>query len=402
MHHPDLARWRAETPGCTERIHLNNAGAALMPAPVLDAMRGHLDLEARIGGYEAADAAADDIGDAYAAIAARVGAASRNIAVVENATVAVAQALSSFDFRPGDRIVTSRADYISNQIMYLSLARRSGVEVVRADDLPEGGIDPESVRQQLRRGGAALVAVSWIPTNSGLVQPVEAVGEVCAEAGVPFLVDACQAVGQLPIDVAALRCDFLAATARKFLRGPRGAGFLYVSDAALAQGRHPLLVDMRGADWTEADRFELRPDARRFENWEFAYALLLGMGAAARYAEEVGEAGFRRARALAARLREELRAVPGLTVLDRGTSLCAIVTIRVGGHDAHAVRDWLRARGVNTTAQERADAVIDMDAKEAPSLLRLSPHYYNTEDEIAAAVELLREFLDSHPPSPAG
>jgi selenocysteine lyase/cysteine desulfurase len=390
---PDLARWRADTPGCAERIHLNNAGAALQPQPVLDAVRAHLQRESEVGGYEAADEAAEAVRQTYEAVARLVGCAARNIAVVESATVAFAQALTAFDFRPGDVVVTSRADYVSNQLMYLSLAQRLGVEVRRAADLPEGGVDPESVRAQLADGRVRLVAVTWIPTNSGLVQAARAVGTVCAEVGVPYLVDGCQAVGQVPVSVRDLDCDYLAGTARKFLRGPRGIGFLYVSDRALARGDHPLLVDMRGAEWTAADGYRLFDGARRFEKWESSCALVLGLGAAARYAETVGAMGHERARALAAVLRERLTALPGVRVMDRGSERGAIVTIATGGVDPEALKLRLRARGINTSVSSRDDAVIDMDAKGVRAVLRLSPHYYNTEDELDAAVAGLQEEL---------
>src|SRR6059058_366912 len=216
----ELDRWRRDTPGCRDRIHLNNAGAGLMPRPVLDALTNHLAREATIGGYEAADEAEPLVRETYALVAQLVGAAPRNIALVENATVAFSQALSAFDFRPGDRIVTTRSDYPSNQLMYLSLARRAGVETVRADDLPEGGVDAESVRRLARDPRTRLVALSWVPTNSGLVQDARAVGEVCAELGVPYVVDACQTVGQMAVDVNALRCDFLAATGASSCVGP--------------------------------------------------------------------------------------------------------------------------------------------------------------------------------------
>src|SRR2546425_4428586 len=230
------------------------------------------------------------------------------MAIVENATVAFSQAMSAFDFQPGDRIVTTRADYPSNQLTYLSLARRAGVETVRADDLPEGGVDPASVRRLAHHPRTRLVALSWVPTNSGLVQDAGAVGQACAELGVPYLIDACQSVGQMAVDAGALQCDFLSATARKFLRGPRGIGFLYVSDRALERGEYPLYIDMRGAEWITANTFELAPDARRFENWEFAHSLVLGLGEAARYAASVGvERGGKRARELAALARNELR-----------------------------------------------------------------------------------------------
>jgi selenocysteine lyase/cysteine desulfurase len=390
----DLARWRAETPGCEHLVHLNNAGAALVPRAVREAITAHLDLEDRLGGYEAADDQTAPIHEAYVRVARLLGAQARNIALVQNSTIAFAQAISAFDFKPGDVVLTSRSDYASNQIMYLSLARRRGVEIVRAPDAPEGGVDADEVRRLVARRRPTLVALTWIPTNSGLVQPVEAVGRICREADVPYLVDACQAVGQMPIDVQRLGCDYLAATSRKFLRGPRGVGFLYVSDKRLEAGAHPLLVDMHGATWTEADAFELTPDARRFESWEFAHALVLGLGAAAAYALDVGlETARDRARELAAYARSRLATLPQVRVLDRGPDLCAIVTAAVAGRDTKEIKLALRARGINTSSPEREDAVIDMDEKRASSALRISPHYYNTREEIDTAVEALQEIL---------
>lgn len=392
----ELQRWRADTPAAgAGRIHLNNAGAALMPLPVFNAIRHHLEREIRLGGYEAADEVAGRIDRVYDEVAGLLQApAGRNIALVENATVAFAQALSAYDPGPGDVVLTTRNDYASNQLMYLSLAERRGVEIVRAEDRPEGGVDPESVRSLLRRRRPVLVAVTWVPTNSGLVQPVEEIGRICEAEDVPYLVDGCQAVGQMPVDVASLRCDFLAGTGRKFLRGPRGTGFLYVSDRALAANRKPLFLDMRGADWVGADRYELRPDARRFENWEFAYALLMGLGEAAWYARGVGvDTGWARARALALRVREGLAAIDGVRVLDRGAELCAIVTAEVEGRPAGEVVAALREQGINTSAIDRVSAVLDMDEKGAATALRISPHYYNTEAEIDASLAALESLV---------
>jgi selenocysteine lyase/cysteine desulfurase len=386
-----LQQWRGDTPGCADHIHLNNAGAGLMPRSVLEAIVGHLSREARFGAYESADDAAAAVDDAYAAVAKLLGAQPRNIAVVENSTVAFFQALSAFDFKPGDVIVTTCNDYISNQLAYLSLAQRRGVEVKRGADLPSGGVDPQSVKELLRDPRARLLAVTWVPTNSGLMQPVKALGEIAESVGVPYLIDACQAVGEIPIDVIRTRCDFLSATARKFLRGPRGIGFLYVSDRALQRGDFPLYIDMRGADWLASDKFQPVPDARRFENWEFAYSLVLGLGEAARYALGVGvERAGQRARQLAASLRSKLSDLAGVRVLDRGSELAAIVTAEVAGWDARELSLLLRRRGITSSASLRAYAVIDMDEKRAATALRLSPHYYNSESEIDAAVEAIR------------
>src|SRR6266513_1562361 len=344
----ELDRWRRETPGCRERIHLNNAGAALMPQPVLQALTGFLEREAAIGGYEAADEAEPRVRETYELLGRLVGAAARNVAIVQNATVAFSQARSAFDFRPGDRIITTRADFPSIQLTYLSLARRAGVETVRADDLPEGGVDPASVRQLARHARTRLVALSWVPTNSGLVQDAGAVGEVCAELGVPYLIDACQAVGQLAVDVAALRCDFLAGTGRKFLRGPRGIGFLYVSDRMLERGAFPLFLDMRGADWTDPDAFRLAGGALRSRR---------GLGrprarpaarrpAAPTAGQDSGGTGAR-SRAGAVRHRDRGRGGPGC-----GRSQAALATAR---HQRELRRSEVgRARHGRQAGQHRA------------------------------------------------
>jgi selenocysteine lyase/cysteine desulfurase len=391
----DVARWRADTPGAIRRHHLNNAGAALQPRAVLEAVRHHLELESEIGGYEAAAAAQVRLDEAYRAVAALIAARPGNIAVASSATAAYAAALSAFDFAPGDAIVTTRADYLSNRIMFESLAARRGVRVHEAGDLPEGGVDPDSVRDLIRAERPRLVAVTWIPTFGGMVQRVEDVGAVCADENVPYLVDACQAVGQMVVDFVALRCDFLAATARKFLRGPRGIGFLAVSDRAIERKRHPLLVDMRGAAWTGPGSYRLYEGARRFEQWEQPLALVLGMGAAARYAMDAGVARTSaRAHALAATIRQRLGAIPGMRCLDRGERLSAIAAFACEGLEADAVVRALREHGVNTSSQALDENAVALGRLGAMSLLRVSPHYYNDDADLDAAEAALRELVN--------
>ena len=390
MTHPDLEKWRNHTPGCAHRIHLNNAGAALMPRAVIDACTQHLRLESELGGYEAADARRAEVARTYEDVGSLVDARAGNIAIVANATAAFIQAMSSFDFSPGDVIVTTRADYTSYQITFLSLAQRLGVVIKHAADLPEGGVDPDSVRELAQDPRCRLVHVSWIPTHAGIIQDAEAVGQVCEELDVPYLLDACQAVGQMPIDVSRLKCDYLSATARKFLRGPRGIGFLYASDKALSRGDHPLFVDMRGAKWTDAGRYDIAPTAMRYEDWEFSYALVLGLGAAARYARYVGiEAASERAFELARRIRERLREMSGVHVLDGGREQCAIVTASFDNRDAREVVAELSSLGINTTATLKWYGLLDFTEKQVESAIRISPHYYNTEEEIDVALDVI-------------
>ncbi|GGZ50994.1 aminotransferase class V [Streptomyces inusitatus] len=398
--HWDIEALRADTPGCRNVIHFNNAGCGLMATPVLDAVLDHLRLEARIGGYEASAARAADIGEFHTEVAALINAAPRNIAFAGSATHAYANALSAIPFEPGDTILTTRDDFVSNQIAFLSLRKRFGVTVVHAPDTPEGGVDVEAMAALMRSLRPRLVSATHIPTNSGLVSPIAEIGRHCRELDLLYLVDACQSVGQYPIDVAEIGCDLLTATCRKFLRGPRASGFLYASDSFLRAGYEPLFIDMHGARWTAPDRYEAVDSAARFEEWEFPYATVLGSAAAVRYARGIGvEAVAHRTPALAARLREALEPIPGVRLLDRGPRLAALVTFAVEGWEPQPFKAAMDARSINSALSFREFAQFDFTAKNVDWCLRLSPHYYNTEwevDEVAAAVaDIMRHSRDA-------
>jgi cysteine desulfurase / selenocysteine lyase len=387
----EVDRWRAETPGCAHVLHFNNAGASLSPAPVVEAQIAHLRLESEIGGYEAADRAEASIERAYRALAALLGAQADEIAVVENATRAFDMAFYAFRFREGDRILCSAVEYASNYLAFLQVARRTGAVVEAVASEADGSISVAALRAALARDDRArLVALTHVPTNGGLVNPAAEVGRACREAGVPFLLDACQSVGQMPMDVDALGCDVLSATARKFLRGPRGVGFLYVRRSILDR-LEPPFADLHAATWTARDRFEWRPDARRFENWEGNAAAKIGLGVAVDYALAVGLPAIRdRVVALATRLRTALRAVTGVTVRDLGSEPCAIVTFEVAGRVPDEIRDTLRARGINVSVTTVTSTRLDMEARGLDAMVRASAHYYNTEAEVDRFVAELR------------
>lgn len=388
---PTLDQLRADTPGCAHRIHLNNAGASMQPLPVLNAVRQHLEEEAQIGGYEAADAVAGPLAGFYPATARLIGARPGNIAFTTNATDSYARALSAIPWQPGDTILTTENDYVSNQIAFLALQKRFQVRLLRVAEHHDGGASVDDMEYLIRQHQPKLVAVTHVPTSSGLVQPVEAIGALCRNHGVWYLVDACQSVGQLALDVERIGCDFLTATFRKFLRGPRGAGFLFVSDRVLHAGLEMLLPDMRSGHWTGPDTYQMAQDARRFEYWEMAPALILGSKAAAEYALDIGldwiETQVRRTADLARRRLEEL---PGVRVLDRSNDRCGIVTAHCPDWEPQPLVEYLWSKRINARISPIYVARIDFPKKGVEWVLRVSPHYYNTVEEIDQLIDALR------------
>ncbi len=377
----DVARARRETPGCEHVLHFNNAGAGLMPQPVLDAVIGHLRLEARIGGYEAADRQQEAVERVYDAAAQLLGCSRDEIAVIENATRAWDMAFYSLPLGPGDRILTAQAEYASNYIAYLQVARKTGVSVEAVPDDESGQLSVEALRAMLDER-VKLIAVTHVPTNGGLVNPAVAIGQVAREAGIPYLLDACQSVGQMPINVEEIGCDMLSTTGRKYLRGPRGTGLLYVRRGFLDRLEPPFL-DLHAATWTERDRFEIRPDARRFENWETYYAGKVGLGVAIDYALGWGlDTIQQRVFALADELRTQLAALPGVTLRDQGTVQCGIVTFTVEGVAPEAIQEQMAEQNINVTVSSRESTRLDMEARGLTDVMRASVHYYNTEEEI--------------------
>lgn len=385
----DIDKIRAETPGVQHGIHLLASGSALMPQPVIDAVIEHTLLEAEIGGYEAHAQAADRLDHTYQQVADLVGAKPHEIALMENATTAWCHAFYALPLKKGDRILTCEAEYAANYVAYLQRKKRDGIEIDIIPSDTSGAIDLAALELMIDER-TALIAITWIPTNGGLVNPAAAVGKIAKKHNITYLLDACQAVGQMPVDVQSLGCDFLSATGRKFLRGPRGTGFLYVTERKI-ELLEPIVIDHFAAPWIARDKYQLRPDARRFENWENSYALRAGLCAAAEYAQQLGLDNIQKATwGLADHLRNAFADIPSVQLRDIGTEQCAIVSFTLDGQTPQAVVEKAREKGIVIGISGPSSTLIDAEKRDLPAVIRAAPHTYNTVSDIEQLISVIK------------
>ena len=383
----DVTRLRADTPGTDHVVHLNNAGAALMPQPVIDAMLGYLEYEVNHGGYEAHRKFHNEVSATYGSIAAILNAAPGEISLADNATRAWDMAFYGLDLGEGDTVITTMSEYVSNWAAYVQRRDRDGIRIVVVPDTPDGDIDLDALVAAID-GSTKLISMNHIPTQAGTILPAAEVGAIAREHGVPFLLDACQSVGHVPIDVEAIECDMLTATARKYLRGPRGQGFLYVREG-FADELTPPFVETQNA-FVFPDHIDIRSDMTRFETWEKNYAGVVGLGVAAEYARSVGiDEISARIIELAAGVRGGLDDIEGVTVRDRGTQLGGIVPFEVDGRTPIEVRELLSERNINTSVITPQSAPVDLHDRQIEGMVRASVHAYNTEAEIEAFLEAM-------------
>lgn len=385
----DIEKIRADTPSCQEIIHFNNAGASLMPKPVFAALQRVLEDENRLGGYEAERRAQPDIQGFYAAFGALLNADPDEIAYVENATRAWDMVFYGLRLGKGDRVITHSSEYASNYLALLQQSRRLGFEIDLVPSDRFGQIDVEQLEAMLTPQ-TKLIAITHVPTQGGLVNPAAAVGELAQKHGIAYLLDACQSVGQIDVDVAQIGCDFLSGTGRKFLRGPRGTGFLYVRRSMLER-IDPPFVDLLSAKWTARNSYEFAAGAKRFENWESNVAGRVALGEAVRYAKAIGLNHIEtRVAKLADVLREALSDIKGVQVRDLGQTKCGIVTFTKEGRDPQFIEERLREKGINVSVALMTSARLDLEARNLSSLVRASVHYFNTEDEISRFVQAVK------------
>lgn len=385
----DIQKLRNDTPGTNNVIHLNNAGASLMPKPVTEKMINYLREESLYGGYETASANRKVLDQTYSSIARFINAEQDEIALLENATTAWNMAFFAINFKEGDRILTSKSEYASNFISYLKLKKQVGVtiDVIPNDDYGQTSV---AALQEKMDADVKLISITHIPTNSGLVNPVEDIGQIADQYPCFYLVDACQSVGHYPVDVQRIKCDMLSATGRKYLRGPRGTGFLYVKNKKIDRLIPPFL-DLHSAEWTAENEYQLRNDARRFENWEMNYAGIMGLKTAVEYAQDIGiKVIWERVSHLAETVRSELSKIPAVSLHDIGYAKGGIISFSVQSIPANEIKAQLADLNINVSVSTKSSTLLDMSERGLDSLVRASVHYYNTEKEIQKFVKAIR------------
>ena len=379
----DIQKARLETPGCFGMVHLHHSGSALMPSPVFDAIRDHLELELIRGGYEAEEEASEKLAGTYSSIARMLNCSANEIALTESATAswnAVFYGIAQ-TFKEGDRILTSRSEYVSNMIAYLHIAKKTGAQVQIIPDDTRGQLDVRALESMIGNN-VKLISVTHVPTHNGLVNPINEVGQIASDYSIPYIVDACQSAGQMPLDVVQIGCDALSATGRKYLRGPRGTGFLYVREQSVEKFPPPFLIFMLplGPEKTRM-KSNLGRAATKCSNqvsptasaWVQLWITLCLGGLAEIYS---------RIRFLADKLRELLGEIDGVTLRDKGPEKCGIVTFSIQGVDAAQFQKQMRLKNINVGVSTRNSAVIDLDDWGVGSITRSPVHYYNSEDEI--------------------
>jgi cysteine desulfurase/selenocysteine lyase len=388
----DIERARKDTRACENIIHFNNAGSSLMPIPVSNVLHSYLNKEEQAGGYETADEEYQSLENFYQATAKLLNCETGEIAFVENATRAWDMAFYSFKFSKGDKILTTLAEYGSNVIAYNQQVKRFGIEIVFVPNDEQGQIDTHAL-ENLMDDRVKLVSITHIPTGGGLVNPAKEIGKITKSANVPFLLDSCQGVGQVVLDVEDIGCDILCGTGRKYLRGPRGTGLLYVQKR-LINSLEPPFLDQRAATLLSPTEYRIRSDAKRFENWEQYFAGKVALGTAIEYASSYGlEQIQSRIYGLAEKFRQKLIDIDGVSVTDEGVEKCGIVTFIAAQMSPPDIKRHLKNNRVNVSISEGAGNLVSFKSRGLTEVVRASVHYYNTVQEIDYFIELLRKIL---------
>lgn len=388
----DIEKIKTQTPGSNNVIHFNNAGASLMSKKTLDSQISYLSAEAEFGGYETADKYHGELESLYDQLAQLINATPEEIAYCESATVAWQRAFFSIDFKRGDEIITGDSEYASNYISFLNAEKKFGVKIVPVPSSSQGEIDLSELENSINHN-TKLIAITHMPTNGGLVIPAVEIGQIAKKHDILYLLDACQSAGQYPIDVRQINCDFLSATGRKYLRGPRGTGFLFVKGERL-KNLTPTNLDLHGAEWTELNSYISQETARKFETWESNLAAKYGFVNAIRELNQLGISNvWRRVGVLADYLREELEKLNTIVVYDLGAIKSGIVTFRLTSMSTEELKKILSTQNINTSIVKPSSTLLDSTNRNLKNMTRASVHYYNTMEEIDTFIKVLKSVV---------
>lgn len=377
----EVAILRLQTKGCASLVHFNNAGSSLPPDVVVDTVIDYLKEEAVSGGYETEAKYMDRINGVYTRIAQLINAEKDEVAIFENASAAWGTAFRGLSFNEGDEVITSEMEYVTNLIGLVDMQKADGVKVIVIPNDKDGNFSLSELEKAISPR-TRLMAMTHVSSSGGSILPAEEIGAIAEKNQILYLLDACQSAGQLPLDVKKIKCDMLSVTGRKYLRAPRGTGFLFVKKGSQDRLK-PVLLDFLAAGNVSLNGYELRQDARRFELYEKSRALTLGLGKAIEYAMEIGlDRIAQRIGQLSAIARQELGKIPGVTVHDSGNHKSGIVTFTVKGVEAADVKARLAAKGINVSVGGAQATPIYMEKSKLSTVVRASLHYYNTMEEI--------------------
>lgn len=381
---------RNQTQAVKKLIHFNNAGASLMPDVVIKGIMSFIHAEVKNGGYETAEMFTKELDSFYQNAATLINATSDEIAFTESATVAWQRAIHSVPFTKGDIILTCVSEYASNYIAYLQLVKLQGIEIKVIPNDPTGAMDISALEKAIT-SNVKLISICHIPTGNGLINPVVEAGVVAARNNILYLLDACQSVGQYPVDVKKIKCDFLSVTGRKYLRGPRGTGFLYARKNT-TQNLEPIALDLHGAEWITSDTYRMRTDAKKYETWESSLSSKYGLSLAINYLNQLSiTAVYRRIVSLASYFREELRSIGHIQVLDTGVNQSGIVTFISEKCTPSEIKKYLSLNNINVSVVVASSSLLDLSERKIKEAVRASVHYYNTKEEVNQVIELLKK-----------
>jgi cysteine desulfurase / selenocysteine lyase len=389
----DILEIRRQTPYIDNHLFFNSAGSSIPTQASLDTYLDYLDLEARHGGYEIM-IADPRINETYHQLASLLHCQAHNLALAESATLALNNALSSIDFKEGDCIVTSPTDYGSNFMFYEYVKQRLGVKIAICKVDKDRQVDVGHVEDLIKNNKTKLVSISHIPTNTGIIHDVKAIGNVCTANDVIYAIDACQSAGQLALNVDELKCDILTFTGRKFMRGPRGIGVTYLSDKFLARNYQPIMMDGNGAQWIGDGIYQRSANAKRYEPFERSYAGIAALGTAVQYINDLGMKNIEnQCRDISQYARDRWQNIDRINLMDRGLEKSNIITLHSEYFEIDTLKQYLTSHKVKYTIATKMAAYYDMTEKQIEWALRLSPHYFNTKVEVDNIADILASFI---------